>query len=63
MNYYEIIIGDSTINQSIREEKVNSPKTPWGVIDIIDSVLDATGIEIDTDDVELMKKLLLYFNN
>ena len=57
---YRIITGDSGINQVIRD--TDNPDVPWDVIDIIDTVHDHCGIDIDTDNTDLMGKLLTYFN-
>ncbi|MBE1299773.1 MAG: hypothetical protein GJ680_07690 [Alteromonadaceae bacterium] len=58
----KMIVGDSTIQQSIKEAASETPEQEWTVTDIHDLVGDAINMDIDLDDTDLFGSLLAYFN-
>lgn len=57
-----IITNDSTVNDTIKNAATETPDEEWTVIDIAETVHDATDLSLNIEDVDLFGKLLKYFN-
>jgi hypothetical protein len=62
---FQRIVNNKAIDQAITEYAHKTPETPWGVIDIIDTVSKLANIDLSTDDahMDFIGTLLTYFNS